>query len=138
MSKCTVINLFVPIQNLVLFWCTFSKTSTFVETYFFHFPQCILKADLCVVLYSEAMGQDILEYFFKEDEDRWRRFAAMEPLLDETGSIGEPESSVVSATTSVVANGAAAVDDEEEDESERKDGDKEKAEEDDTMVKRFK
>ena len=138
MSKCTVINLFVPIQNLVLFCCKFSKTSTFIETYFFHFPQCILKADLCVVLYSEAMGQDILEYFFKEDEDRWRRFAAMEPLLDETGSIGEPESSVVSATTSVVANGAAAVDDEEEDESERKDGDKEKAEEDDTMVKRFK
>ena len=92
---------------------------------------------VCVVLYSEAMGQDILEYFFKEDEDRWRRFAAMEPLLDETGSLGEPESSVVSATTSVVANGAAAVDDEEEDESERKDGDKEKAEEDDAMVKRF-
>ena len=135
MSKCTVINLFVPIQNLVLFWCTFSKTSTFVETYFFHFPQCILKADLCVVLYSEAMGQDILEYFFKEDEDRWRRFAAMEPLLDETGSIGEPESS---ATTSVVANGAAAVDEEEEEERERKDGNKEKAEEDDAMVKRFK
>ena len=134
MSKCTVINLFVPIQNLVLFCCKFSKTSTFVETYFFHFPQCILKADLCVVLYSEAMGQDILEYFLKEDEDRWRRFAAMEPLLDETGSIGEPESS---ATTSVVANGAAAVDEEEEEQRERKDGNKEKAEEDDAMVKRF-
>jgi hypothetical protein len=56
-------------------------------------------------VFSAAMGDDILNYFFKEDEERWRRFAAMEPMLDETGSVGEPESSVASssaATTSLL------------------------------------